>query len=410
MHYIRFLRPPTVTIRDRGKTVLRLVLTIATDLGDAYLNPETPVPLTLTYWVNDQLQKPSLPLLKWTSGMRVCKLDVPLKVLARGSYVTKIFISPAEPNLGLMHMQQLLTQRTPMIVPVMATPALPGADPELFTNRQILLGNVQQKRVFLAIGEEIQDSIARRVWDGGMVTSALLFEMAGVDAPPAKRLPLTQDLLRAEALNVLELGCGIGTLGITMASALAQRYAASETASAGSAHAEADGETAGAEAVQEVSKSKHRIVLTDLSDAKEVAQHNIAMFNTAMKGLVAPSLAYENLDWFDCKEGVFGPLVENRNQTWDLIIISDCTYNSDVIPALVGSLDKLHEIGIQNSGKGPQVLLSTKFRHDSETVFWDQMKAAGWEIREKAEFPVANIGAPGEQIEVYLFAKQVAPE
>ncbi|PHH51064.1 hypothetical protein CFIMG_004116RA [Ceratocystis fimbriata CBS 114723] len=400
MHYIRFVRPPTVTIRDRGKTVLRLALTIATDLGDAYLCPEAPIPLTLTYWVNDQLQKPSLPLLKWTAGMRVCKLDVPLKVLARGSYVTKIFVSPAEPNLGLMHMQQLLTQKTPMIVPVVATPALPGVEPKLFTNRQVLLGDMQNKRVFLAISEEIQDSIARRVWDSGMVTAALLFELAPHNARPSKFLPLTQELVRADALSVLELGCGVGTLGISMATALVQRHVTPTPAEADVEHAEAS-----TEARSSPETSRHRIVLTDLPDAEEVAQQNIELFNTAMSGLVAPTVAYENLDWFDCKEGVFGPLVSSK-QNWDLVIISDCTYNADVIPVLVASLDKLHYIAMQKSGKGPHILLSTKFRHDSETVFWDQMEMAGWEVREKAEFPVANIGAAAEQIEVYLFSKK----
>lgn len=104
------------------------------------------------------------------------------------------------------------------------------------------------------------------------------------------------------------------------------------------------------------------VYLTDLPEAMDILHHNIneAKF-TSTRGRVAAAI----LEWDK-------PLPDDiaKNQ-YDLLIVSDCTYNSDSIPALVRTLAAL----IAKS-PGALIVISMKVRHDSEAIFFDLMAEA----------------------------------
>ena len=128
-------------------------------------------------------------------------------------------------------------------------------------------------------------------------------------------------------LNVLELGSGCGIVGI----ALAHLFPCNVT-------------------------------LTDLPDALVMLQANISLA-TPMNGSRVQTLP---LDWFD-EAPSFLP-----NERLDLIVMADCTYNSDTIPSLVHTIFALCQ-------EHPEALIvvSLKRRHASEAVFFELMSDAG---------------------------------
>ena len=106
------------------------------------------------------------------------------------------------------------------------------------------------------------------------------------------------------------------------------------------------------------------ILLTDLAEAMELLALNIA---AAEKSLASETtLNRLPLDW-DC------PLPsEVRDRRYDLVLVSDCTYNSDSLPALVRTLSAI----ILQSPE-TMIVVSMKVRHSSEAVFFRLMVDAG---------------------------------
>lgn len=112
-------------------------------------------------------------------------------------------------------------------------------------------------------------------------------------------------------------------------------------------------------------------------------------------------MLYENLDWEDGRQGGFGP--QARSRTWDLIILSDCTYNTDTLPALVETLSALHS---SNQGvASTKVLLATKPRHSSERVSFDLMSEQKWRIIGRQVVPLPLLGSEEQSVEMYMFEK-----
>ena len=62
-----------------------------------------------------------------------------------------------------------------------------------------------------------------------------------------------------------------------------------------------------------------------------------------------------------------------RNIIFDVVLVSDCTYNSDSIPALVKALSM-----IAAASPNVLILISLKVRHSSEAVFFQLLTAAGF--------------------------------
>lgn len=145
-------------------------------------------------------------------------------------------------------------------------------------------------------------------------------------------------------LNVLELGCGCGVVGIALA-----------------------------QTVPDCS-----VLLTDLPEVDELVARNIEASNPAIQS----TIEFAPLDW----ESPLPRQVHSR--TFDIIIAAECIYNTDSIPPLVSTLSSL----ITKSPKAV-VLVATKVRHDSEKLFHDLAEKAGLIQSSKAELPLP--GEPG---------------
>ena len=106
-----------------------------------------------------------------------------------------------------------------------------------------------------------------------------------------------------------------------------------------------------------------QIFLTDLAEAMDVLKSNIGKAAPA----VGTKLNCALLDWGEAFPEAL------RSIIFDVVLVSDCTYNSDSIPALVKTLSMI-------AATSPKVLLvvSLKARHSSEAVFFQLLIAAGF--------------------------------
>jgi len=168
-----------------------------------------------------------------------------------------------------------------------------------------------------------------------------------------------ETLLLKEKLDVLELGTGCGIVGITMA----KRFPNAE------------------------------VFITDTPEAEEIAKHNVSMIaGQPRQDGSFPKIAYQILDWED-------PLPENlRNRNLDLILVADCTYNSDVVPDLVRTLASLVKYNAE-----VLILVAMKIRHDSEMVFFDLMTRKNMIALDKCILSLPLLGQSDEEIEFHLF-------
>lgn len=269
----------------------------------------------------------------------------------------------------------------------------------------------------LRIDEEIGESIDRHVWDAGVVTTGLIFDICGSGTSTRwQETPLLRSILIAATsespLNVIELGCGVGILGIGLATALSARLLqitpcedaqkekqALEDGDSGDDLAGADADAGPSAKVPNFGT----ILLTDLPDAEELTTLNINGCQETQNGSGAFHLTFESLDWEDGKSGVFGPKASTT--AWDLIIISDCTYNVDMLSSLVDTLSALHICSLSLGNTGPRVMLATKPRHSSEQALFALMLSKGWNILESATQVLPLLGLDDERVELYLFGK-----
>lgn len=180
------------------------------------------------------------------------------------------------------------------------------------------------------------------------------------------RCPLFFQLLhpaQSQRLNVLELGSGCGIVGKALASI----------------------------------RPDCHVILSDLIDAMELIQLNLADSQLASGSRLSSMI----LDW-----GQDLPASITAEQ-FDLILVCDCTYNSDSIPALVTTLSAL----IARS-PGAMIVVAHKLRHDSELSFFDQMADAGLVHAEQLTLPVRG-GSPkaedgSQQIDIHVYFDEVA--
>lgn len=460
MHYIRFLKPPQIS-----GGILTAKLTITTDLGDDFLNANLPLQLIIhtSYGkdrvIGDPLRRPNI--VEWKSGMRELPISIPLPKSGEvskehGSYDWQLLIwpcltgvekykspppspmkyrktkpLPASPRNPAQHsaseytlsMSDILdskggeTGHGEEYVPIKGL-VLPAESAlfNLISPNQHLPAEITRtfrmdfrdgydNEFELRIEEETGNSIARHIWDAGVVFSAVIRELAMLDAKPSPdMLPQLQELLQGghgedvggtpeglldgeeydprieyqKALNVLELGTGCAIVSATLSHCLP--YA--------------------------------RVIATDLEEAKDVAVKNLSRNRTKEidrneptedKHLPGADSSYEVLDWTE----ELGGRVAERN--WDLILVADCTYNSDVVPDLVQTLRHL-------VNRSPEVLIAValKWRHDSEAIFHELMRENGLVVINKHTERCGNfdIDATGkdEEIEIYLYKDEKTEE
>ncbi|KJR86335.1 uncharacterized protein SPSK_02478 [Sporothrix schenckii 1099-18] len=347
--------------------------------------------------------------LSWRAGKRVLKLEAKLPRAAEAclwdsnAAKRRICIRPADPSLSAVHSRQLVgTQRQSgegLILPLWVD--VPATSDEPFDHvalRRLTFSSKDKDSDiggYVEVEEEIGESIARHVWDAGLVAVALLADTCLGNTPSRKRpreddkemadtkivsLPdaLRNTLLRQNkrrGLRVFELGSGVGILGIGLA-AIVHEADQHKTAS-------------------KIDTTQNTILLTDLPEAEERARANMARSAQL-------SLDYENLDWEDGRQGQFGPAA--KDAAWDMILLSDCTYNVDMLPALVETLSALADMPSANRKK-PGVLLARKPRHASEEVLFTLMTEHGWAVHASSTIPLPVLGNDAEVVEVYLYEK-----
>lgn len=176
-------------------------------------------------------------------------------------------------------------------------------------------------------------------------------------------LPLVEEAISSAAyktLKVIELGAGCGIVGIALAQSVPDC----------------------------------QVILTDLPEAREIAQRNIDGMNPAMMSTVS----FTELNW----EQPLPDTVKSRSH--DLILVADCTYNPDSGPALVHTLSALVE-------KSPRavVLLSMKVRHRSELLFFDLMKQADFVQSSRVRLALPEQSDEPEAVQVYVFHHRDRP-
>ncbi|KAI4864047.1 putative methyltransferase-domain-containing protein [Hypoxylon rubiginosum] len=395
MHYIRLLRPARFSATSHD---ISLLVTITTDLGDSFLHPDTPVDLVVAADspTGEPLLQPLLarnshhpPRRRWVAGMRVLDVRVPLLPHLREEHVTcTVTIRPAAqgPPSGLVGSADVLPRKGAagnrgLIMPASVEMVGGVCSPVSLRTLELRTGDHprdHQLRVHLE--EDIGESIARHIWDAGVVTACFLADACLAREAISDVLPIRRD-----SFSVLELGSGVGVLGITVARILERAAAAQGT-----------------------TLREAAVLLTDLPEAEERARSNIARAAAALSGRDSVvGLHYENLDWDDGRGGRFGPLASAR--AWDLVVLSDCTYNADSLPALVGTLSALHAVGLAYSEPGADarssVLLATKPRHASERALFGLLEADGWRYRVLRSVPLPKLGGEDEVVDIYLLEK-----
>ena len=334
---------------------MKFVVTITTDLGDAFLPDECYLFATAGTGGSATTTR-----LRWPANARALPVrlsverPVPLQPL-------RISIHSQEKDL----LTDLNANCLPDIVSVssaeIAWPVHEVTAPRV--ERRFLLASAADLHVW----EDTGDSIARHVWDGGLALMRALaaLQHGGLDADdpalPAFGKELAKSLgatAEGSRLQVIELGAGCGMVGI----ALAQLF----------------------EAVS--------VLLTDLPNAMDLLRTNAHAASPAKESMVDVQV----LDWDD--ESAPSEVVA---RAFDLVIISECTYNSDSIPSLVRVIAGLAEVS-----PNVLVLLSTKPRHDSEEVFFQLMIQAGMRQLDKLSMKLpSNRGTWrfSDHVDLYLF-------
>ncbi|KAL2257429.1 hypothetical protein VTK26DRAFT_184 [Humicola hyalothermophila] len=395
MHYIKLLRPPVLE-GGESQASLKLVLTITTDLGDSFLSPAEPIQLLVLGAYTKEIEGPNQlvhvdfaqPLI-WRAGMRVLKVDAPVPWQFWRAIKT-IQVRPRSPHLTAIRTSDIRAGKQGLIMAAYADISTRGdAAPFAVCFRSLRLPAPNR---LLQFEEDIGDSIARHIWDGGVATASLLAELCLESTAEAETLlPSLRSVLQSPGqrpLNILEVGCGIGVLGISIAQILSSmQLPQGATATGATTH----------------------ILMTDLHEAETRARANmVRQAESIARGSASIQLDFEALDWLDGKEGIFGDKVATR--AWDLVVLSDCTYNTDTLSPLVKTLTAIHRHSarrwVEGDEGGPrttEVFVATKPRHSSERIFFDLMTADGWFIRERAVLPLPVLDGEDQTVEVYLF-------
>lgn len=305
-----------------GTVLLKAVVCVTTDLGETYY----PSDLDLVATLRDAEGDGEVYLrrkLHWPAGSRSLPISFDL---SRQDVDWPACLHVAARNNGTVRPAGFL----PAIVDIWSG----NLDP---TKGQFDSGwRVERRFVSLAersvsLLEDAGDSIARHLWDGSQALAQLIDQTISLQTSSTP-LPLLEYVLVSATyrrLNAIELGCGCGSVGISLAQSIP----------------DCD------------------VLLTDLPEVTELVEANIDRMRPAINSRVR----FEPLDWEQ-------PLPERyQNRTNDLIIVSECTYNTDTLQPLVNTLLSL----VTRSPKAV-VVVSTKTRHESENAFFGMMKNVGF--------------------------------
>lgn len=334
---VRFLRPPKVH-NDKNTVQLKAVVTVTTDLGETFFPEDAELIATIRETAHDgevYLRRK----FQWSGGAR--SLPIILDVSRND------IDWPACLHVGV----KVSKGKGPGFLP----PVVDAWSGELDPTKGQLDSGWRVERRFTPLNErpvslieDAGDSIARHLWDGSQALAQIIDDTISLENTTTP-LPLLEYLLVSATyrrLNAIELGCGCGTVGIALAQSIP----------------DCD------------------VLLTDLPEVDSLVAANIARLNPAINSKVT----FHALDWE-------APLPKGvHSRVHDLIVVSECTYNTDTLQPLVNTLKAL----ITRSPKAI-IVVSTKTRHDSEAAFFDIMKEADFIQDGSMRMPLPGVPGSG---------------
>ena len=195
--------------------------------------------------------------------------------------------------------------------------------------------------------EDAGDSISRHCWDGSQALAQHINQKVSSETMNTPSLfGLTLSPGKYQKRHVLELGCGIGTVGISIAQAI----------------------------------PNCDVVLTDLVEVDDLVRANIERAKPATRS----TISFHPLDWTI----PIPPALRDRAN--HVIIVSECTYNSDTLRPLVNTIVKL----LAHSPDA-MVVVITKTRHPSESVFFELMDSAQLTSIQSLRLPLPGVPGTG---------------
>lgn len=355
MRYIRFLKVP----KTDGNTLSALV-TVTSDLGEDFLLADVALTATVRSpeFNGDIFLRKSL---KWSAGMRAlpvtfdlrhCDLDWPIVV----------HVGPKNHQVSDRFESQNHSADLPSLISAWSS-ILDAPAGIMEAEKKVERRFTPLSNRTLSIWEETGDSIACHIWDAGVGLAAFFDKTIAMQYDSLPLLDSTLSSATYKKLHVLELGTGCGIVGISLAQLVPDC----------------------------------EVTLTDLAPAREIAQKNIEAMNPAMSSRAT----FVPLDW---DEPLPKPV---RERQYDMIIISDCTYNPDSSPALVNTLKAL-------TARSPKaiIVLAMKVRHESEAIFFDLMNQGGFVKAITTQQPLPRDDADFElasKIDIYIFHSKARP-
>ncbi|KAJ5222623.1 uncharacterized protein N7469_008863 [Penicillium citrinum] len=348
--YVRYLKPPTWEKKKKGKGFqyfIYALITITNDLGNEFLAEDA----TLCHsWVkHPELQMKAQQLDEWKAGSRQLPIFLgpfTANMVGTGEACIKVQVLDIRED-------RLKVDKAPMVVAAFSAPFDKDNGAPKLVERQFYVGDEPNTR--FKIWEETGNSIARHLWDAALASIMFLNDVAkGADVGmPALNQLLTTP--RSSPLKVVELGSGCGMVGIGLTTMI----------------------------------ENCEVLLTDMLEAEEIILRNIAQSNPKTNSVAK----FQTLDWNE-------PAVELCDKPVDLILVSDCTYNSDSQPALVSCMERL-----VRGSPDALILVALKRRHDSEAVFFELMQKAEFDSQQaKVKLPSHNDET--DEIEMYCYRKR----
>ncbi|RAK80641.1 protein N-lysine methyltransferase family protein [Aspergillus fijiensis CBS 313.89] len=355
VYYIRFLKTPRFA-KQKGAVSVSALVCITTDLGDAFLTQDVDLHVTLVAHGTGKVlyQEP----ITWNAGKREVPISLGPFPANLSQYTVVLAVSPANSAKLQAPLPDSLIGKSecPLVVSGWSAPF--GGSQTLVAEKLVERRFGPDDKLGLRIWEETGNSIARHIWDAAVASVVYLQKIVAGD--PEISAPLLQALLRGSRngpLHIIELGSGCGIVGIALA-----------------------------ELLPECS-----VTLTDLPEVEEIVTKNIAVARPAKSS----ALQFQTLDWDE-------PLPEDIcGGSIDLILVSDCTYNADSLPALVSVLNRLLQMS-----PDAVILVALKRRHESETVFFDLMRSANICSLHLAHMQLPSEHDQQDQIELHCFGRE----
>ncbi|CAG7921139.1 unnamed protein product [Penicillium olsonii] len=362
VYYVRFLKTPRIQ-QQKGSVSITALICITTDLGDSFLAEDAD--LVVTAAKDSEIVYESQ--IKWNAYNRELPITLgplPANLIHKTLSLTIDTWPESQPKSMSEHRLSPWPS-IPLVVGATSAPFGPQSAPAAKLVRRTINA---PEAAELQVWEETGNSIARHIWDAGLATVMYLGEtlhhmsqrahaVKRGKAPTACTMPALEKVLstsRTSLTQVVELGAGCGIVGIGLAQMLANCS----------------------------------VLLTDLPEVEEIITRNI---HCTRPGDVS-SVRYQNLDWEQ-------PPDDLCSQPIALILVSDCTYNADSLPVLVSCLDRL----VRTSPEAI-ILVSLKRRHDSETVFFDLMRSAGFRsVQDSMEIPSEH--GQVDEIEFHCYSR-----